>query len=391
MTRASTTRLPPLSDLHNLEDGPEVLSAYVALKPGRNTEHGHSPEIMNALRPLRDGLDGEQRKRFEHEADRVVNFVRNELPPHGRTLVVFASEPRGIWQTLTLQIELPTMARFEPKPYLVPLERDATLERIAIVQFDKEQARLLTTRLGAIEEDRRLRDYLPRKSRRHGMKHQKADSGPGYGSARGGAPSFKEDASLDEWIREHLDKTLDALDELQDKHPFSRIVLAGTTENLARFEENLPNDLRDKLSGRIATDIDDTAENILEQALTAVRESRAVEDQETVERVLNFAAAGGLGRVGWDAVFRAFQEGRVHELILLEDVAREGARCPDGHYLAVNKVPCPICGKAPEVVPDLSDAARDLAEATSAFVRTVSGNAAETLRRQGEVAALLRY
>lgn len=385
----STEDVAVLERVREMPDGEPILSIYVALHPSRNVEHEHVPELTRVIRAQRESLADEKRDAFEAEADRCLAYMRNEFAPQGRTLLIFSSLPRNLWVTLQIQAELPSRAHFGSHPYLLPLLAEPTLERRAIVMIDSANARLLTTRLGSLESERDIKDYVPRGTRQMGRKHQQ--TGASGGERAGGTPSFHEDHSLDEWVAEHYRNVRDALHDLRETNPFDRLAIAGTRENTARLIEMLPEPFGDMLAGTFPAEPYLPADRVLEQAEAVFSQKRDAEDRESVTRAFDLARSGGAGTLGWEATLSALQQGSVMRLLLAQDAQQGGWRCEDGHYIGVETQTCPVCGNQLREVTDLSDLAAHFAVKSDAAISYVGAPVSETLAEAGGIAALLRY
>jgi peptide chain release factor subunit 1 len=381
-----------LDALRHQSDGSEpVLTVILALKPGRNAEHGHSPELMNVLRDLRAQVPEETRAAFDREADRALGFVRDEMEVGGRTLVIVAS--REIWETFFLPMELESRAFLDSRPRLEALDSRISAEpRTAVILIDRERARLLSLRLGAVELDENERDYVPRKGRQLGQKHQKSDAKPGSGTDRGGGDaSSRLQASQEAWVDEHLERVLEVLRETAEELPFDWLVAGGEDEPMNRFTDLLDEGERKKIAGRIAMDLDESSARIAEAALSVADAARLDRDRALVREATGLALAGARGSLGWRDTLAALLEGRVHQLLIGPHSSREGVSCETGHYMATDGTTCPICGNALRHVPDLVAEARRLADNTSAETVDLHPAVSGFPEDSDGIAAILRY
>jgi peptide chain release factor subunit 1 len=115
------------------------------------------------------------------------------------------------------------------------------------------------------------------------------------------------------------------------------------------------------------------------------------EEQKLVDQAITTAAKGGAATIGLaDTLYQLYQ-GRVHELLVAEDLQAEGYVCTRCGYLAtVRSSPCPLCGYDEMVATsDVVNLAIAKAIETGASVNVVRENA--SLASAGGVAALMRY
>ena len=332
--------------LRRLRDGRPVLSVYVETEPGLALHHGHEAALMNVLRDLAATVPEDQQASLAREADRVLDFVRGDYVPSGRTLIVFSSTPRRLFRPLTLHLPLRTLARFAPKPYLLPL--DLALEdhpRVAIALVGEEKTRLLTTVLDEVESERETREHVPGRQR------------------QGGWSAFRYQRDRERHIREHFVGIVDELRQLQKDSPYKWLVLAGTDEATGSVTKLLPRSLKSKLAGTFAEESFETTAELARQGILIAAQAERAEELEVATRVKDQAYARGKGTLGWDTTLRALAEGRVHLLAI-----------------SVTELSSPD-----------ADRAVDLALDSRAAIEVVHGDAAEVLAPHRGIGALLRY
>ncbi len=110
-----------------------------------------------------------------------------------------------------------------------------------------------------------------------------------------------------------------------------------------------------------------------------------------VAHLLTAAKSGGLATLGWEETMPALLEGRVHKLVLVDRLRKHGRSCPGGHVTAGRARVCPRCQEPVPASRDLTEAAVGAALDTQASVEMVRGSAAQHLRLEGGIGAILRY
>jgi hypothetical protein len=350
---------------------------------------GHRAALEDALRDARSKLDPQDLERFDAEAQRAMEFLENDFDPQGRTLALFSSQPRDLWIAMALQAEIPSQARFGPRPHLRPLEQDPSSERACFVIVDREQTRLLTLRLGSVETDDHSRDYFPRHVVEDGRKHQR--TGDQGDPRQGGDAATREQASREAWADQHFEKTCERIREIERERPIAAIIVGGTRENATRFMSEMPEPMRAKVIAEVAIEIDRPIDEIVNATAEKLRERRDEVDAALVTEAVDNALAGGAGGIGWDDTLKNLIEGRARDVLVAAGEDPAGARCPEGHYAGLEAVRCPLCRAESVLVPSLLDLADAKAHETGAAFRIVNGEAAEKLRQHGGVAARLRY
>jgi peptide subunit release factor 1 (eRF1) len=332
--------------LRRLRDGRPVLSVYLETEPGLALHHGHVAELMDVLRDLRESVEEDQQDALSQETERILGFVREDYVPSGRTLVVFSSAPRRLFATLHLQLPLRTLARFAPRPYLLPL--DLALDdhpRVAIALVGEEQTRLLTTVFDEIESERETTEHVPGRQR------------------QGGWSAFRYRRDRERRIREHFEGVVDELRQLQKTAPYKWLVLAGTDEATNSLTKLLPRTLKARLAGTFNEQPHEASTELANRGLELAGEAERAEELALANQIVDQTYARAPGALGWDTTLRALAEGRVHRLAI----------------------------SASELNDAQADRAIELAFEAGSEVEVVHGAAEEVLAPHRGIGALLRY
>ena len=317
----------------------------------------------------------ETRACFEQERARVIDFMRGEFELHGRSLVIFSSQPRALWQTFQLQVPVRTLAWFSERPLVSPLT--AILdehERYAVVLLDKEQARLLSVYLNRVEAQMHIRDDYPGRT------------------ATGGWAQARYARHREAHLHRHVLHVTEAIRAEVSRRPFDRLIVGGPDEALSALLSVLPAGLRSRVAGTYTCELFASEQEILDHVRAIEEAAERRGEAELVTRLVDQAKGGGLATLGWEQTLQSLGEGRVHKLFLTEGATRRGWGCPSGHFAGpTSRKVCPLCGIRIDAVPDLAEWAVERAFDTDASVETVRGEAARQLRKEGSVGALLRY
>ena len=332
--------------MRRLRAGRAVLSVYLETEPGLALHHGHVARLMDMLRELQANVPNDQQGALGQEAERILGFVREAYVPSGRTLVVFSSGPRRLFETVSLHLPLRTMARFAPRPYLLPL--DLALEdhpRVAVALVGEEKTRFLTTVLDEIESQSETKEHVPGRQR------------------QGGWSAFKYQRDRERHIHEHFAGVVDELRQLQKSAPYKWLVLAGADDATSAVAKLLPASLKAKLAGRFREEHFETSAEVARQAVQVAEKAEREEELQLATQIKDLTYARGSAALGWDTTLRALAEGRVHRLAI----------------------------SAGELSSADADRAVELASGSGAEVEVVHGAAEEVLAPHRGVGALLRY
>jgi peptide subunit release factor 1 (eRF1) len=332
--------------LRRLRPGRRILSVYLETDPGLALHHGHLPKLMDILSDLRHSTSEVEEYSLSQESERVLSFVRDEYVPHGRTLIIFSSRPRRLWEVMSVQLPMRPLARFAARPYLIPLE--VALEdhpHVAVALVGEEKIRLFTTVMDEIETEHHMKDDVPGRQR------------------QGGWAAFKYQRDRERHIHEHFGHVVEELRELQAKLPYKWLVLGGADDATSAVVAQLPRGLKEKLAGTFREELFENETVVAEHAAAVARLAERNEELQLAEKIRDRAFAGGLGTLGWKATIQALEEGRTHRLAIA----------------------------ATKLGSDEADNAFALASDTGAIVEVVHGEGERVLASSDGIGALLRF
>ncbi len=137
--------------------GGRVLSVYLDISPDRSAGRAYLLAYRARIKGLRALLPVGEHGRFEAAAEQVERYLAEQLVPHHPGVAVFASGEPSYFFAVPVPTRPFDTVQWGERPVLEPLE--ALLddyERVAVLLFDKERARLFSVYLGAIEERRTI-------------------------------------------------------------------------------------------------------------------------------------------------------------------------------------------------------------------------------------------
>jgi peptide chain release factor subunit 1 len=367
-------RLRKLAELRL--DRPVVLSLYLDLDP---TEFATPPARATAVRSLLDeaerrvkeraGLAHADRMALEGALERARNYLERELPTDGaHGVVVFASEPVDLFETVKLPRSVRSRVAIGRSPLVGPLARLERRERWCVALVSRRDARIFRGSPDGLREIGQIHDIV----------FGQHDQG-GWSQARYQRGIEKEKA-------DHLKRTAEVLLRHYKRRPFQRLITGGPREVVADFESKLHGYLSERLAGRIEVDVDTASpDQVLEAAQPRFDELEREREAEALER-LGERGAWGLGET-----LRALNERRVEMLLLDEQFSAPGTQCPECGWLSMaGERRCPADDTELVALDDATDAAIELALQQSAEVLAVRHDR-EALGGHGGVAALLRF
>ncbi len=354
-----------------------VLSVYLDTSPLRIDGQKYLLAYRDGVRSIRPHLSPGEADVFEAAAAEVDRYLTHEFTPHGRGLALFASvSPHRLAVVPLPQSPRAEHVHWEDRPEVGPL--GAMLdeyERIAVALFDTERARLFTVFLGAIERQQTLHAEVPGKQATGGW----------FGLQQTSFARHRE-----EHVRRHAQRTAQVLMTMLRRDSFDRLLIGGPDEALAVLRHQLPRPLRLRLSGTLDVELFASDAQVLETTLRAAEAVERENEQRLVDDLLE-SASGPRVVLGLPGTLDALAEGRVHLLVLADNLAESGAQCLACGRLVTNAEQCPACGAPTAPVPNLREAVVQQALAAGARVETVAGGAAARLGEHGGIGAWTRF
>ncbi len=257
----------------------------------------------------------DERKAFDADAERILEFLDADREGGGETLIVFACSGENLFETVLLDAPLERSEGYvNSQPHLFTLawlqERYA---RCAIVVADTNRARIFVTSLGKLTEERVIGNKKVGKSK------------PGGWSQR----RYQRRAE-NAWD-EHAEEVVEKLKEIVERDAIGHLILAGDELIVPRLREAMPGELQELIDTDLRLDIESSEEEILDTALEALSEADLDSDEKRVTELVNEYRAGGLAALGPVAVLVELLLGHAEEVLLTApiedlDIPEEAAR-----------------------------------------------------------------
>ncbi|HZP40424.1 MAG TPA: hypothetical protein VFD84_02815 [Candidatus Binatia bacterium] len=353
-----------------------VLSVYLSLDQSRpeNLNREFEAVLTARLRAIEHGLDERAREEFRADAERVRRLVA-EIEPRAKTLVAFVDDSAGLFWHDDLAVPLATEVRWEPLPFLRPLlEALDEHERYVVVLVDKERARVVTIRLGEIED---VREALAADE----VRHKKASGTDHWRS------QMRFQRQDEGHVQAHLKQVIALLEEVAATRPFDRLVLAGPVEATTALGRLLPRALAARVVATLRLPGDAPLDRIRRETREAAARAERAGESTIVGRVLD------AGVLGLDATLAALQAGRLQTLVYAAGFESRGAECRRCGALlgGAQRAACDYCGGPVLPLDDLVARVATRAGEAGATVEKVSGEAAVRLLDAGGIGGLARF
>ena len=321
------------------------------------------------------------RESFDRDAERIQEYLANELRPETNGVAVFAcAGANDFFEAVQLAAPVENHRLYiYNQPHLYPLARVLDqYPRYAVLVADTNRARLFVFGRGRALQREEVQNVKTR------------------GARIGGWSQMRYQRHLEQYHLQHAKEVADQLERAVREDDIRHIILAGDDLIIPKLKEQFPKAVAEKVVDVLSLDINAPEHEILEESLEAMRRYDAQTDAERVERLLDEYRAGGLGVVGSRDTLEALAMGQVEELIIAarqQDI--EGDR-RDVAILSDTEVAEPVVagqdGAVANIGPDSIIVAADLvkrARQNSARVTFIEDPS--LLEGVGGCGALLRY
>src|SRR3954447_495365 len=288
-------RLRELAGIH-VNGEARVLSVFLNLDPAEfATPPARASEISSVIddahRRVRDsdGLSHDARKGLEEDVKRADAFLRDLSPKGAHGFALFACGAADLLEGIRLPRPIDTRAVINDSPFVEPLvELVGSGGDWMVVLVNRQTGRLLRgdghhfQELAAIEDDV------------HGQHSQ------------GGWSQARYQRSVDEDVMDHLKNVADAVFLRFKRAPFDHLLLGGPTETLTDFEGKLHPYLRERLTGWIDIDVENTsADDVAKGARAKIEEHTRASEREALDRLQAAVAKKGRGVAGLEPTLEA--------------------------------------------------------------------------------------
>ena len=364
-----------------------VVSLFVDLDPA---EFATPPARATQARSLldeahrtakQDALSHEDQAALRADLERLTEYLgSDDLPVSGaRALAVFRSSQDDLFETVPLTEAIPPRAVIASTPYVEPLVAGVSIGRWGVALISRRNGAIFAGEVSEIEETQEVSDDV------RGHPH------------RGGLSQANYQRGVDDDAQHHLRHVGEELFTLWQSTPFDRLILGGSDIDVDQFREVLHNELRPLLSdARLGLEPETATVAEVRRALVPlVAQERAAARTAALAQLEERVDRGERNALGVAATLAALNERRVEQLVLANDFAADGGRCPScGLLYPEGTATCPVDGTAVQPVADLREAAIEAAVLQDAGVAVVGEGSeipAPVLIRGGGIGALLRF
>jgi len=358
--------LRELSELRG--NGRDVVSAYFS------GEHGLS-QLASRERHLRDLLEDDEMEaeNFERSMQRIRDLLADHSVRKAEGVCFFSSEVLDFARGYPISMPVPNRLIVGPAPFIRPLaELQDEYETFAMVVCSNDRTRIHLVTNEVTEVEAAIKGGIKNHVRKGGWSQQR------YERRR------------DEQLSRYGEDVSNELQQIVKDYDINRIVLLGSDESIRAIEEELPEQIAEKIVAREPFDLDRSKDEMLEAAYESYFEDERESEIDLWERIKNYSMSDGRAVTGAEPTLQAAKIGRVEAAIVTRDAKQKGTRCPACDDVFATQVDqCPECQSTDVFPVDLIDAIARYLELTSA--RIDFSDPIKGLTKCGDVAALLRY
>jgi peptide chain release factor subunit 1 len=242
-----------------------------------------------------------ERKSFDHDTERINEYLRDELRPSSNGTAIFACSAEGDFFEAA-QFDAPIeenhlYTSYQPHVYSLARFIDHYSPYIALVA-DTNTARLYV--FGAGEELEQRNVISPKVNR----------------TMIGGWSQARYQRHIDNYHMHHAKGVVEELDRVAREEKIERIVLAGDEVIIPLLREHLPQRLEEMVIGVLRLDITTPEHEVMKSSFEAVRAHNARKDAEKVENLLGTHLGSGFAVTGARDTLIALTLGQVEEMLV---------------------------------------------------------------------------
>lgn len=279
--------------------------------------------------------DREIKKSLLDDAEKISNFLDQEINISANTLVIFSCSAKDWFEVYPLYPSLKSKLVIDKDPYTRPILRLLLSQNpYLIILVSKDKARIFTYHLGIIKEEGEVESEVPKKHKQGGW----------------------EASDWQRWHETHVIWHLkDVVDFIKKFDGDKKIIIGGSSPTISEFKELLSKNLQERIVGELNLEITSPMKEILDKVEKFINEWEGKEVEELVERIFVNTKKGKDSTFGVEEVAYVVHEDRIQTLLVTENFEKEGFQCPKCFYISPYLTECPFCNIKMEKRKDIID------------------------------------
>lgn len=355
-------------------EGMAVLSLYLNVDPTHQKTDRYKLKLRSLLKEAAD-------KASREDITAIERYFDFEFDWQAKGIAVFSCQDEEFWRAYSMAVPMDDHVYVYDRPYIKPLTDvlDA-YGRYGVIVVDRGGARFYKFNLGELEQ---ATGVLGEEVKR--LKH---GTGSAAGRRGGRAPAGRREEGV---AYRNLKDAAESAAGFFDGSGITRLVLGGTEETVAQFQELLPKAIQAQVIGSFSASADASESEVQVRSLEIIEAAAQGREAERVQQLIAGWKRRAGSVVGLSDTLAALQEGRVAILLVSAGYEAAGYRCQNCRYLTLKakSEPCALCGGPLEAIPDVVDSAVHRALQQGVEVEIVRGIA--ELEGVGSIGGILRY
>lgn len=333
------------------EQAAPVASVYLDTR--RNDEHQRGQvriflhdEARKALKGREEEKDG-QRRTLTAITNYGEGLLRQQQDEFATGIALFSCAPIGLFRVVATRTPFaPMQFLWDRRPRIVPfLRAEARMPRLILASIESSGASFFEINAGLVDIEARLDRPFPGW---HDM---------------GGWSQLRYQQHIGQIRSRNFEAVAEALVRMADALPDALLVLFGQSIIVSKFEEHLPERMRERIVTRLPSPPSSAAgelrDTLLRAAMKAVEEYLHTRALAVRDVALAEAARNGVGVLGIGEVLLAITEGRLHRLLVDPDFKGTGWSCRACNAVGDTRAnACQYCGGQVASVDLLEEAVR---------------------------------
>lgn len=241
-----------------------------------------------------------ERESLDRDCERIEQYLSTELQPSTRGTALFACSGANLFEAIQFHVPFDENRLIvSDHPHLYPLARlDDEHPRYAALVVDTNSARIFVFGTGATLDSVDIQSAKTKRSK------------------AGGWSQARFQRQVENVHLHHAKEVVERLDQIVSAEGIQYLVIAGDEVIVPLLKEQLPERLTAKLVDVLRLDIRSPEHEVLATTLEALRKKDGETDEMVVQGLIGDYRAGGLARIGPDAVREALERGQVDTLVI---------------------------------------------------------------------------
>ncbi len=239
-------------------EGNPVLSVYLDLDPSRFPTPGARDAELSAL------LAGAGADELDVKHVREAVRTHPELAHGAHGLAIFSCAASGVLEALAVPEPVEPLVVVDSVPWLEPLAAMLASEDWGVAVLSRRDARLFRGGRDGLIEFAAVSDEL---HRRH---------------AQGGWSQANLQRGIEQQVSEHARHAAELLLRAHRRRPFDHVVIVASDRLWPVIEKSLHQDLRDRLAGVVARDLEHASERDIARAVAPVIDGAELERERSL-------------------------------------------------------------------------------------------------------------